>query len=190
MEDTTPKHSSLTGTIVILAAVGIAAVALVLWPLLHKSKNPPPVSYVVVTPKDDEPSVKPLPVLSDAPAPPETKTANSAIQGAAGTPPPQVQVPKRIHLEGSSTQHEAPVYQPKPEYPELAKAAHVQGTVRVDVVIGRDGTVQGVKLISGHPLLVTAAINAVRRWRYRSMLVHGKPVEVETEVDVNFTLTP
>jgi len=80
------------------------------------------------------------------------------------------------------------LFQPKPEYPPLAKMARIQGTVRLEAVISKDGTIQDLKVVSGHPLLVKAALEAVQRWRYQPTLLNGEPVEVITEIDVNFTL--
>lgn len=185
MEEAGPKHSSLTGTIVILAGVGIVAAVLVLWPLLHKSQSSSPVPSGDVTAKDDEPTVAPLTFQIDAPAPStaeKSRVANSQVN--------KPEAPKRIHIGGSSGQQQEPIYQPKPEYPQIARSVHVQGTVRLEVVIGTDGAIQEVKLISGHPLLINSAINAVRQWRYKPTLLTGQPVEVETEVDVNFNLAP
>jgi protein TonB len=65
----------------------------------------------------------------------------------------------------------------------------VQGTVQLSVQIGPDGTVQDVQLLSGHPLLVQAAIDAVKQWVYQPTLLNGNPVSVLTTVDVNFTLS-
>jgi len=75
-----------------------------------------------------------------------------------------------------------------PEYPEAAKKAHIQGQVVLRAIIGKDGDVEKLQIISGHPQLVPAAIDAVKQWKYRPYLQEGKPVEVETEIDVNFTL--
>jgi TonB family protein len=75
-----------------------------------------------------------------------------------------------------------------PVYPPLAKASHIQGTVRFTALIAKDGTVQNLQLISGHPLLVQAATEAVKRWVYRPTLLNGEPTEVITQIDVNFTL--
>jgi protein TonB len=72
----------------------------------------------------------------------------------------------------------------------LAKQARIQGVVRFTVTIGKDGTVQDVQLISGHPLLVSSAQTAVWQWQYKPTLLNGDPVDVITQVDVNFTLTP
>jgi protein TonB len=66
--------------------------------------------------------------------------------------------------------------------------ARVQGTVVLQAVIGKDGTIRELRLISGHPMLAPAAIEAVKQWRYRPYLLNGEPVEVDTQVNVNFTL--
>ena len=73
-------------------------------------------------------------------------------------------------------------------YPALALQARIQGTVRINVTIDRAGAVSAMELVSGHPLLVTAAQEAVRQYRYRVTQLNGQPVEVATQVDVNFTL--
>jgi periplasmic protein TonB len=75
-----------------------------------------------------------------------------------------------------------------PSYPAEARQDRIQGTVRLHVIIVRDGSVQQVELISGHPLLAKAAIEAVRQWVYRPTLLNGEPVEVDTTVDVVFSL--
>jgi protein TonB len=80
------------------------------------------------------------------------------------------------------------VLQVRPQYPRLAMQAHVQGTVVLQAVIGKDGTVHDLRVISGHPLLAPAAIEAVKQWRYRPYLLNNEPVEVDTQVNVNFTL--
>jgi protein TonB len=80
------------------------------------------------------------------------------------------------------------IFAPNPEYPPLAKMARIQGTVRLEAVISRDGTIKELKLVTGHPLLAKSAMEAVARWRYQPTLLNGEPVEVVTEVDVNFTL--
>jgi protein TonB len=81
------------------------------------------------------------------------------------------------------------IFGPKPVYPPLAKAARVHGTVRLQAVIGVDGHIRNLCLTSGPPLLVKAALDAVQQWRYRPTVLNGSPVDVATEVDVNFTLT-
>ncbi len=102
-------------------------------------------------------------------------------------PPPKPQAPKRVRV-GGQVESARLIFQPKPEYPPLAKMARIQGVVRLDAIISKDGTIQDLKVISGHPLLVHAAIEAVSRWRYQPTLLNGESVEVATEIDVNFTL--
>ena len=77
-----------------------------------------------------------------------------------------------------------------PIYPPLAQQARIQGVVRFNALIGKDGHVANVALISGHPLLVSAAEEAVKQWVYRPTLLNGDPIEVATVVDVQFTLPP
>jgi len=93
---------------------------------------------------------------------------------------------KRVRV-GSQAQAAKLVFQPKPEYPALARTSRVQGTVRLEAVIANDGTVEKLRVLSGHPLLVEAAEAAVERWRYQPTVLNGSPIEVVTEVDVDFT---
>ena len=76
----------------------------------------------------------------------------------------------------------------QPVYPPLAKQARIQGTVRFTAIIGKDGTIQNLQLFTGHPLLVQAA-GCRPQWVYRPTLLNGEPVEVVTQIDVNFTLS-
>jgi len=81
------------------------------------------------------------------------------------------------------------VHQVTPQYPPLARQARVQGTVVLQAVIGKDGTVQNLHVLSGHPMLIEAAMDAVRQWRYKPYYLNGEPVEVDTQINVNFTLS-
>ena len=76
-----------------------------------------------------------------------------------------------------------------PVYPPLAKMARQQGTVKFQAAIGKDGTIENLMLISGPPLLVQSAMDAVKKWTYKPMVLNGAPVQVVTTIDVNFTLT-
>ena len=76
----------------------------------------------------------------------------------------------------------------KPEYPPLAKNARVQGSVHMKAVIDKEGKIIELKVIDGHPLLVDAAVQVVKQWRYRPTLLGGEPVEVATQITVNFHL--
>jgi protein TonB len=81
------------------------------------------------------------------------------------------------------------VHKVQPQYPPLARTARIEGSVVLQAVIGKDGRIEGVKVLSGHPLLVKAAVEAVRQWRYRPYYSNGEAVEVETQVTVNFILS-
>lgn len=76
----------------------------------------------------------------------------------------------------------------KPPYPEIARRAHIQGRVILQAIISKTGTIENLQLIAGHPWLAQAAVDAVRQWRYRPYLLNGQPVEVDTEITVNFQL--
>ena len=76
-----------------------------------------------------------------------------------------------------------------PVYPPIARQARVQGAVVLKALIAKDGTITNLELISGHPMLAPAAIDAVKQWRYRPYLLNGEPVEMETQIQVNFTLS-
>ena len=76
-----------------------------------------------------------------------------------------------------------------PNYPPLARQARIQGQVILRAVISKDGSIENLTLVSGHPMLAPAAIDAVKQWKYKPYLLNGEPVEVDTEVLVNFTLS-
>jgi TonB family protein len=76
-----------------------------------------------------------------------------------------------------------------PAYPPLARQARVQGEVVLDVDISKDGTIEGLRTQAGHPMLIPAAIDAVKHWRYKPYVLNGEPVPVQTQVTVNFSLT-
>jgi periplasmic protein TonB len=80
------------------------------------------------------------------------------------------------------------VHQVQPEYPKIALAAHISGTVELHAIIGKDGAVRELHVLSGNPLLVQSARAAVSAWRYRPTLLNGQPVEVETYITVKFIL--
>ncbi len=77
----------------------------------------------------------------------------------------------------------------QPIYPALAKAARIQGTVEFTATISKEGSIENLQLVRGHPLLLNAARDAVLQWKYRPTLLNGQPVEVITDIIVNFTLT-
>ena len=110
------------------------------------------------------------------------------IGGASSTPPPPKETPKRIRV-GGQVQTAKLINKVQPVYPPLAKQARIQGTVRLQAIIAKNGAVVELQVLSGHPLLQQAALDAVRQWRYQPTLLNQEPVEVVTTIDVIFTLS-
>jgi len=105
-----------------------------------------------------------------------------------GMPPPPKPTQQRVRV-GGNVQAAKMVRQITPVYPQIAKTAHVQGTVVLHAIIAKDGTVQELQYISGPALLMRSAMDAVRQWRYQPTLLNGEPVEVDTTISVVFTLS-
>jgi protein TonB len=100
---------------------------------------------------------------------------------------PKVAAPQRVRVSAGVTSGLL-VRKVNPVYPPLARQARISGTVILRAVISKDGSIENLSLVSGHPMLAPAAIDAVKQWKYKPYLLNGEPVEVDTEVQVNFTL--
>jgi periplasmic protein TonB len=109
------------------------------------------------------------------------------IGGVGGAPPPPKPTQTRIR-QGGAVQAAKLVNRVQPQYPPLARQTRISGTVRLHALISKDGSVQQLEVMSGHPLLVQAALDAVRQWRYQPTTLNGEPVEVDTTIDVIFSL--
>ena len=109
------------------------------------------------------------------------------IGGVGGAPPPPKPTQQRIR-QGGAVQAAMLVNRVQPQYPPLARQTRISGTVRLHAIISKDGSVQQLEVLSGHPLLVQAALDAVRQWKYRPTTLNGEPVEVDTTIDVIFSL--
>jgi TonB family protein len=133
-------------------------------------------------------------------SPPETQQETAPIKTeapppAAATPPParasaksEPSTPQRVRLS-QEVSKVLLITTIVPAYPPLARQAHVQGSVILDADISKDGTVEALRVVSGHPMLISAALDAVKQWRYKPYLVKGEPVPVNTDVVVNFALS-
>jgi protein TonB len=110
----------------------------------------------------------------------------------SGTAPPSIAPPRGVPATpirvGGNVQQARLIHHVKPVYPPLAIPARVQGMVRLEALISKDGTIQNLHVLSGHPLLIPSAMDAVRQWRYQPTLLNGEPVEVVTTIDVVFIL--
>jgi len=100
---------------------------------------------------------------------------------------PKAATPQRVRVSQGVSQGLL-IRQVKPTYPPLARQARIQGTVVLQAVISKDGSIENLHLISGHPMLAPAAMDAVKQWKYKPYFLNGEPVEVETTINVNFTL--
>ena len=115
------------------------------------------------------------------------------VLGASGPPMPALAketaaMPKRVHLAARAVEanliHDVP-----PTYPPEAGRERIQGSVVLQAVIGKDGAVKDVRVESGLPILAQAAVEAVKQWRYRPYLLNGEPVEVDSRITINFTMS-
>jgi protein TonB len=107
---------------------------------------------------------------------------------AAPAPPPQPRPVQKIVRVGSNLKAPRLTYSVDPTYPPLAREAHISGTVVVEAVIDERGNVVQARVVSGHPLLIDAALKAVVQWKYEPTSLNGQPVSVELQVQVQFSL--
>lgn len=119
------------------------------------------------------------PIFTDLVAPPAPQPVVAKAEPTAVVP--------RVKMGGTVLQGKL-IYGPKPPYPPLALHSRLEGRVQFSAVIARDGTVQSLTVVSGHPLFIQAALEAVRHWRYAPTLLNGDPVEVVSSIVVEFTL--
>jgi len=143
---------------------------------------------------------KQVAVFKEEALPPEPPPAASDLLGGGGdilgglgaaatgvAPPPPPKAPTRVKV-GGSVQEAMIIDRPSPPYPPLARQARIQGNVVLHAIIDKDGNVTQLEVVSGHPLLVQAALAAVKQWRYHPTVLNGEPVEVETQITVSFVL--
>ena len=136
--------------------------------------------------------------MPEAPTVGRTGIASAAIPGVnlnsvaaapvapAPLPAPPPAAPKATPKAGGQIQQAVLISKKDPEYPKLARQTGAKGAVRLSATVGKDGRVKSVRVISGHPMLQAAAVEAVKQWVYRPTLLNGQPVETETEIVLNF----
>ena len=110
-----------------------------------------------------------------------------SVIGNVPTAVPKAVTPQRVRVSQGVSQGLL-IHKVQPQYPPLARQARVQGTVVLQAVIGKDGTIQNLHVVSGHPMLTASALEAVKQFRYKPYFLNGEPVEVETTINVIFTL--
>jgi protein TonB len=138
-------------------------------------------------------------IQEDEAPPPSTGVVGGVVGGVPGgstggviggiigstTPPPKVATPQKIRVS-SGVVEGLKLNAPTPTYPQMARIAHIQGDVILQATISKTGTVENLRAISGHPILIQAALDAVRQWKYKPYVLNGEPVEVETTIKVQF----
>jgi TonB family protein len=145
-------------------------------------------SQTAPTPRPESPgtgsvpvkAVTPLPLSESSSKADEAKKSAGATSESGPIAPQRIQVPQEVSLG-------LLVKKVLPDYPPLARQAHIQGTVVLEANISKYGTVESLQAISGHPMLVPAAIEAVKQWQYKPYLLHGEAVAIDTQVVVNFS---
>jgi protein TonB len=174
-----------------------AAIQRIVKPVVHIIKNGQMMAPTVIPKK--------IEMIKEDPTPPDVGVSGGVVGGVAGgsaggvlggiiggvgggpppPPPPKSNKPLRV---GGAVIAANLIRQVTPVYPPIAKTAHISGTVVLHAIISKDGTIEQLEYISGPPLLMKNAMDAVRQWRYRPTMLNGEPVEVDTTVSVVFTL--
>ena len=145
-------------------------------------------------------------MIKEEEAPPPDLSAGGVVGGVPGGVPggqmggviggiisstpvavPKVATPQRVRVSLGVSQGLL-IKKVQPAYPPLARQARIQGRVLLQAEISKDGTIENLRLMSGHPMLAPSAIEAVKQWRYKPYFLNGEPVAVETQITVNFTL--
>ena len=119
---------------------------------------------------------------------PETEIAAPAVPSPPPPPPPPTVVKAEPIRQGGNVQAANLIHRVNPVYPPLARQARVQGVVVLEAVISKEGSIESLRVVAGHPLLNEAALDAVKQWKYRPTMLNGDAVEVITTVTVTFTL--
>jgi protein TonB len=137
-----------------------------------------------------DPAPEPIGVIGSGPGP---IASGPYIPGAPTSSDPMPVAPPASHpivhpIPISSMREGSLLHRVQPTYPPLAKTARIQGPVVLEAVISKAGVIEDLRVISGPPMLVKAALDAVSEWRYRPYILNNEPVEVETRITVNFTL--
>jgi periplasmic protein TonB len=138
--------------------------------------------------KEEEQQQSTAGILGGVPGGVPGGAAGGVIGGIIGsTSVPRIAAPQRVRVSQGVTEGLL-TRKVQPTYPPLAKTARIQGDVVLNAVISKNGAIENLRVMSGHPMLVTSALDAVKQWKYRPYILNGEPVEVETTITVKFTL--
>jgi protein TonB len=114
-------------------------------------------------------------------------SAGGVIGGIIGSaaPPPKVATPQKLRVS-SGVAEGLKIHDVTPTYPQMARIAHIQGDVLLQATISKSGVIENLHGVQGHPILIQAAMDAVKQWKYKPYILNGEPVEVETTIKVQF----
>ena len=114
-------------------------------------------------------------------------SAGGVIGGIIGSaaPPPKVAPPQKLRVS-SGVAEGLKIHDVTPTYPQMARIAHIQGDVLLQATISKSGVIENLHGVQGHPILIQAAMDAVKQWKYKPYILNGEPVEVETTIKVQF----
>jgi len=141
--------------------------------------------------EDETPNVGPAGVVGGVPGGVPGGTMGGVLGSVMSSVPtamPKAATPQRVRVSQGVSQGLL-IHKVQPQYPPLARQARIQGVVVLQALIGKDGSIQNLHVVSGHPMLTNSALEAVKEWRYKPYYLNGEPVEVETTINVNFTLS-
>ena len=144
---------------------------------------------------------KVIKMIKEEETPPSTGVVGGVVGGVPGgqvggvvgsiisssAPPPKVATPQKLRVSQGVAEGNL-LRRVEPQYPQMAKVAHIQGDVVLAATISKNGSIENLHQISGHPILVQSAMEAVKQWRYKPYLLNGEPVEVETTIKVTFKM--
>jgi len=163
-------------------------------PKLHEIMMQPPSIpfHVPESPSDEAPGINSGPGFGSTDIPGGGSGPGDSVPGGSNfgpaisiPPPPRAEKPRRL---SEGVMEAALIHKVQPQYPAVARLMHLEGTVRLQAIIGKDGSVRELQVLSGNPILVQSAFAAVREWRYQPTQLDGEPAEVETFITVNFIL--
>jgi protein TonB len=153
-------------------------------------RQPTKIPQKVAVIKDEEPAPVNAGVTGGVPGGVPGGSMGGVIGGIIGSARnnlPTVATPDRVRVSSGVAAGNR-INDVKPVYPMIAKNNRITGSVVLHALISKTGTIENLQVVSGHPMLTQAALDAVRQWKYRPYLLNGEPVEVETTVQVNFNL--
>jgi len=176
------------------AATPVRTVKVVQTDLLNGQLRTPtaiPKKVAMIKEEEAPPPVGAVGVVGGVPGGVPGGQMGGVIGGIVASTPvavPKIATPQRVRVSAGVQQGNL-VNQVKPTYPQIAKNARIQGAVVLQAEISKQGTIENLRVISGHPMLVPSALDAVKQWRYKPYYLNGEPVAVETTITVNFTLS-